>query len=260
MTEATALSVNLNKIALIRNSREGNYPDLVAHGQICLDAGADGLTVHPRPDQRHIRPADVRALSKLVARHPGIEFNIEGNPYAEPLGDYPGFMALVRETLPHQCTLVPDSNDQLTSDHGFDLHQSGAALQPIIEELHTLGIRVSLFMDPDPEQIDLARALGADRIELYTGPYAAAHKAQSSELRKLLDEYRAAARHARAIGLALNAGHDLNLENLEQFLALEPIDEVSIGHALTVDALALGLQNAVSAYVDICQNTKTRRY
>jgi len=257
MTGTTALSVNLNKIALIRNAREGNYPDLVQHGQMCLDAGADGLTVHPRPDQRHIRPSDVRALSGLVARHPGIEFNIEGNPYAEPLGDYPGFMALVRETLPHQCTLVPDSNDQLTSDHGFDLHQSGEALRPIIEEIQALGIRVSLFMDPDPEQIDRARALGVERIELYTGPYAAAHKAQSSELRKLLDEYRAAARHARAIGLALNAGHDLNLENLGQFLALEPIDEVSIGHALTVDALKMGLPAAVNAYGKICRSAQS---
>jgi len=260
MSGATALSVNLNKIALIRNSREGNYPDLVKHGQVCLDAGADGLTVHPRPDQRHIRPSDVRALSKLVARHKGIEFNIEGNPYAEPLGDYPGFMALVRETLPHQCTLVPDSNDQLTSDHGFDLRHSGEALQPIVEELHELGIRVSLFMDPDPAQIDLAQALGADRIELYSGPYAAAHKAQNSELFKLLDDYRAAARHARAIGLAVNAGHDLNLENLAQFLALERIEEVSIGHALTVDALRMGLEKAVGAYAEICRSAQSQNY
>lgn len=258
MSGATALSVNLNKIALIRNSREGNYPDLVEHGKRCLDAGANGLTVHPRPDQRHIRPSDVRSLSELVARHKGIEFNIEGNPYTEPLGDYPGFMALVRETLPHQCTLVPDSNDQLTSDHGFDLRQSGEALRPVIEELHELGIRVSLFMDPDPAQIDLARELGADRIELYTGPYAAAHKAQSSELHKLLDEYRAAARHARAIGLALNAGHDLNLKNLAPFLALAPIDEVSIGHALTVDALDMGLRAAVGAYAEICRDRQSR--
>lgn len=255
VTSNTALSVNLNKIALIRNSRAGNYPDLVAHGQRCLDAGAQGLTVHPRPDQRHIRPNDVFALNELVRRHPGVEFNIEGNPHAEPLGDYPGFMELVRESQPHQCTLVPDSNDQLTSDHGFDLRRSADALRPIMAELQSLGIRVSLFMDPDLEQIELAKAINADRVELYTGPYAAAHKAHSSELHKLLDQYRNAARHARAIGLGVNAGHDLNLDNLEEFLAIAPIDEVSIGHALTVDALELGLDPAVRAYAAICRGT-----
>lgn len=251
---STKLSVNLNKIALIRNSREGNYPDVASFGQICLDAGADGLTVHPRPDQRHIRPDDVFALNQLVQQHPGIEFNIEGNPNAEAIGAYPGFMALVRQTRPHQCTLVPDSNDQLTSDHGFDLNRSGDALRPIIEELHELGCRVSLFMDPDPAQIDLARAIGADRIELYTGPYAAAHKAHNSELHTLLEQYRAATEHARHIGLGVNAGHDLNLDNLGQFLHIPGIDEVSIGHALTVDALTMGMATAVHAYLRLCHH------
>lgn len=248
----TKLSVNLNKIALIRNSREGNYPDLVRHGQICLDAGADGLTVHPRPDQRHIRPRDVFDLGALVAEHSGIEFNIEGNPHAAPLGNYPGFMELVRQVRPHQCTLVPDSNDQLTSDHGFDLREAGGTLQPVVEELRDLGIRISLFMDPDLEQIDRARTLGVDRIELYTGPYAAAHKAHSSELETLLDGYRSAAKHAREIGLGVNAGHDLNLDNLGEFLRIPGIDEVSIGHALTVDALSMGLTPAVRAYLELC--------
>ncbi|WP_341937009.1 pyridoxine 5'-phosphate synthase [Marinimicrobium sp. C2-29] len=257
-TPTTKLSVNLNKIALIRNSREGSYPDLVHHGEICLEAGADGLTVHPRPDQRHIRPGDVFDLGALVAERPGIEFNIEGNPHAAPLGNYPGFMELVRQARPHQCTLVPDSNDQLTSDHGFDLRQSADALRPLVEELHDLGIRVSLFMDPDLEQIERAQALGADRIELYTGPYAAAHKAHSSELETLLDDYRAATQHARKIGLGVNAGHDLNLDNLGEFLRIPGIDEVSIGHALTVDALSLGLAPAVKAYLDLCRH-KTRR-
>ncbi|UZJ45619.1 pyridoxine 5'-phosphate synthase [Marinimicrobium sp. C6131] len=251
---STKLSVNLNKIALIRNSREGNYPDVARFGQICLDAGADGLTVHPRPDQRHIRPDDVFALNQLVQQHPGIEFNIEGNPNAEAIGAYPGFMALVRQTRPHQCTLVPDSNDQLTSDHGFDLTRSGDALRPIIEELHELGCRVSLFMDPDPAQIDLARTIGADRIELYTGPYAAAHKAHNSELHTLLEQYRAATEHARHIGLGVNAGHDLNLDNLGQFLHIPGIDEVSIGHALTVDALTMGMATAVHAYLRLCHH------
>lgn len=249
----TQLSVNLNKIALLRNSREGNYPDVVQHGQICLDAGADGLTVHPRPDQRHIRPDDVLALSELLETKEGIEFNIEGNPHAEASGRYPGFMALVGQARPDQCTLVPDSEDQLTSDHGFDLTRSSETLKPIIAELHDFGCRVSLFMDPDLEQIDLARAVGADRIELYTGPYAAAHKARNSELDALLDRYRLAARHAREIGLGVNAGHDLNLDNLHEFLHIRGVDEVSIGHALTVDALQMGLAAAVRAYLKICQ-------
>lgn len=254
MSKTTKLSVNLNKIALIRNSREGNFPDVVAHGQMCLDAGADGLTVHPRPDQRHIRPSDVRALADLVRPLKGIEFNIEGNPNADALGDYPGFMALVRETRPDQCTLVPDSNEQLTSDHGFDLTRSGEALRPTIDELHELGCRVSLFMDPDIRQIDLAASVGADRIELYTGPYAEAHKAHNSELAALLEQYRCAAAHARDIGLGVNAGHDLNLDNLEAFLHIPGIDEVSIGHALTVDALRMGLPAAVRAYLEICRH------
>ena len=152
----TALSVNLNKIALIRNSRPGNYPDLVSHAEICLAAGADGLTVHPRPDQRHIRPGDVYVLSELVRDKGTIEFNIEGNPYAESMGSFPGFIKLVRDTRPHQCTLVPDNNDQLTSDHGFDLHRSGAQLRPLIRELQDIGVRVSLFMDPDIDLISLA--------------------------------------------------------------------------------------------------------
>lgn len=252
--KATKLSVNLNKVALIRNAREGNYPDVSEFGRICLEAGAEGLTVHPRPDQRHIRPDDVRTLNQLVRQREAIEFNIEGNPHAHALGDYPGFMALVRETRPHQCTLVPDSNDQLTSDHGFDLTRSAEALRPIIEELHDLGCRVSLFMDPDLAQIDLARAVGADRIELYTGPYAAAHKAQNSELHQLLDGYRSATAHARQIGLGVNAGHDLNLDNLGAFLQIPGIDEVSIGHALTVDALTMGMAKAVTAYLALCRH------
>lgn len=145
----THLSVNLNKIALIRNAREGNYPDVMAHGQMALAAGASGLTVHPRPDQRHIRPRDVGELAELVQDHPGVELNVEGNPHAGPMGSYPGFMALVSDARPHQCTLVPDSESQLTSDHGFDLRRSGKALRPVIDKLHDQGARVSLFMDPD---------------------------------------------------------------------------------------------------------------
>ncbi|WP_111641964.1 pyridoxine 5'-phosphate synthase [Marinimicrobium alkaliphilum] len=253
------LSVNLNKIALIRNSRPGNYPNVVNHGRQALAAGADGLTVHPRPDQRHIRPSDVRELAALVANYPGIEFNVEGNPFADPEGDYPGFMALVRETRPHQCTLVPDSDDQLTSDHGFDLHQASASLAPIVAELQTLGIRVSLFMDPDIEQLDLAKALGVERIELYTGPYAAAYPSRNDAYDALFERYFQAAVHARKIGLELNAGHDLNLDNLDNFCRLPGLLEVSIGHALTVDALTMGLDNAVNAYKRICACPRRER-
>lgn len=250
----TALSVNLNKIALIRNSRPGNYPDLISHAQVCLAAGADGLTVHPRPDQRHIRPDDVYALSELVRDNNSIEFNIEGNPYAESLGSFPGFMKLVRDTRPHQCTLVPDSNDQLTSDHGFDLVKSGPQLRPLIRELQDLGIRVSLFMDPDIDQISLAKDIGADRIELYTGPYAEAFKHQGAEFDALFKRYFDAAVHAQKIGIGLNAGHDLNLENLPMFRMVPDLLEVSIGHALTVDALAMGLAKAVRAYKALCED------
>lgn len=249
---ATALSVNLNKIALIRNSRPGNFPDVIAHGKVCIDAGADGLTVHPRPDQRHIRPADVYGLSELVKQYPGIEFNIEGNPFAPHVGDFPGFIKLVEDVVPDQCTLVPDSNDQLTSDHGFDLRKSSEILKPLIHRLQDKGVRVSLFMDPEPEQIELAAKLGVERIELYTGPYAAAW-GQPELLEALFDQYDKAARVASGLGIGVNAGHDLNLDNLGRFLTIPEILEVSIGHALTVDALAMGMESAVKAYRAICQ-------
>lgn len=251
-TGTTALSVNLNKIALIRNSREGEYPSVVRFAETCLAAGADGITVHPRPDQRHIRPSDVRNLCALVSRHPGIEFNIEGNPFAESQSGYPGFMALVEENRPHQCTLVPDSNDQLTSDHGFDLSLQAEKLQPIIDQLHQWGCRVSLFMDPDPRQIELAATIGADRIELYTGPYAEAHQQRLESLPNWLARYQEAATCAVDSGLGVNAGHDLNLSNLPRFLQCGDILEVSIGHALTVDALTMGMSEAIKRYKKIC--------
>jgi len=170
----TALSINLNKIALLRNSRPGNYPSVTAHAQLCIDHGVQGITVHPRPDQRHIRPSDVRELADLVTPLEQVEFNIEGNPLAPPNGSYPGLLALVEQTTPDQCTLVPDSDSQLTSDHGFDLSSNSDPLASIIAQLKAMGVRVSLFMDPDPKQIVRAAELGADRIELYTGPYAEA--------------------------------------------------------------------------------------
>ncbi len=248
---STALSVNLNKIALIRNSRPGNFPDVIAHGEKCIRYGADGLTVHPRPDQRHIRPSDVYQLSELVQGHAGVEFNIEGNPYAESIGGFPGFLKLVMDVRPHQCTLVPDANDQLTSDHGFDLRSTGDKLKPLIKILQDAGVRVSLFMDPDIDQISRAKDIGADRIELYTGPYAESFRSRE-DFDKLFESYKAAANHAQSIGIGLNAGHDLNLENLAFFRQLPALLEVSIGHALTVDAIDMGLESAIKAYKKIC--------
>lgn len=247
-----ALSVNLNKIALIRNSREGDYPNVLEHAQLCIEAGADGITVHPRPDQRHIRAQDCRDLAQQLT----VEFNIEGNPFAgamkssrKDVSDYPGLMPLLRELRPAQATLVPDNDAQLTSDHGFDLKRQGDALAPLVQELKRLGIRVSLFMDPEPEQIRLASALGADRIELYTGPYAAAFKRTSADVATLLAPFQRAASLASELGLGVNAGHDLNLHNLPTFAAsISQLQEVSIGHALTVDALHLGLNNTIKAY------------
>ncbi|MFB3078235.1 MAG: pyridoxine 5'-phosphate synthase, partial [Lysobacterales bacterium] len=183
-----ALSVNLNKIALIRNSRDTTNPDVPEHARIALAAGADGITVHPRPDQRHIRASDCFELAELLANavEAPIELNIEGNPFAGPrtsdrrgVGDYPGFMALIEAIKPAQCTLVPDANAQLTSDHGFDLKQDAERLAPLLESLRSMGVRTSLFMDPEPEQIKLAAEIGTDRIELYTEPYADAFKANS---------------------------------------------------------------------------------
>lgn len=249
----TDLSINLNKIALIRNSREGNFPDVCDHARQCIEHGANGITVHPRPDQRHIRPDDVRQLAALVSTIATVEFNVEGNPFAPAVANYPGFMALVAETRPDQCTLVPDGDAQLTSDHGFDLFQQGEALRPIIAQLKDQGMRVSLFMDPVAEQIEMAKDIGADRIELYTGPYAEAFKQQSPLLDEMLANFASASALANRIGLGVNAGHDLNLDNLKRFRqAVSPLLEVSIGHAFTVDAIAMGLPSAVMAYKAAC--------
>lgn len=247
-----ALSVNINKIALLRNSRAGNFPDLVEHAKLCIAHGADGITVHPRPDQRHIRASDIPALKSLLQDFPGIEFNIEGNPFAAAEGTYPGFMALVEQSRPHQCTLVPDGNAQLTSDHGFDLHRDGEKLRPVIAQLHALGCRVSLFMDPDCQQISIAKIIGADRIELYTGPYAEAYQHSDIAAETELQRLAVACAHAASIGLGVNAGHDLNLHNLPALVPMLPaLVEVSIGHALTLDALHNGLAPAINAYKQI---------
>lgn len=247
----TALSINLNKIALIRNSRDTEYPSVPLHAARCIAAGAHGITVHPRPDQRHIRADDCYELAAML----DVEFNIEGNPFAAPMksdrpgvSDYPGFLNIIRKTRPAQCTLVPDTNSQLTSDHGFDLTRDGDRLLPIIDELHQLGVRVSLFMDPVEQQIRLAQEIGADRIELYTGPYA--HAFGGSDQDRVLKAFVDASHIAAEVGLGLNAGHDLNLHNLMLFsTSVTDLLEVSIGHAFTVDAIELGLEKAVKSYL-----------
>jgi pyridoxine 5-phosphate synthase len=238
----TRLSVNVNKIALLRNSRSLGIPSVLRAAQIALDAGAHGITVHPRPDGRHIRSADVRELAALLAARGAAEFNIEGNPFEPPL------LELARAVRPAQCTLVPDDPAAFTSDHGWNIRRDAARLRPVVEELHGLGIRVSLFMDPDPDVMADAAATGADRVELYTEPYAAAHAAGDASA--MLARYVAAARAAQDAGLAVNAGHDLNRDNLPPFLAAVPcVAEVSIGHALVADALERGLAATVRQYL-----------
>lgn len=254
------LSINVNKIALIRNSREGNNPDLETMASRILDAGAHGITVHPRPDQRHVRPEDCELLSQLIRRtkerSPNVEFNIEGNPYAlksaaprADFNDYPGFLSIVEHCLPDQVTLVPDADNQLTSDHGFDLSKNTQALSEIIQRLKQCNCRVSLFMDADPEQIKRVADIDADRIELYTGPFAQSYDNNIDEAERLFEQHCLAAETAHNIGLGVNAGHDLNLHNLTRYQSLPHLAEVSIGHAFTIDALNLGIDKTVEAYI-----------
>ncbi len=240
--ERTALSVNLNKVALLRNTRALSIPSVARAATIALDAGAAGITVHPRPDARHIRAHDVAELAALLADRPQAEYNIEGNPFHD-------LMDFVRSARPDQCTFVPDDVAQATSDHGWDLERDGDRLKPLIDEAHELGARVSLFMDPLPGAMAHAAALGADRVELYTESYA---RVWSTPRRGgVLAGFADAAQAARAVGLGVNAGHDLNLDNLTDFLVAVPgVLEVSIGHALVADALELGLAAAVCAYLD----------
>jgi pyridoxine 5-phosphate synthase len=237
----TRLSVNLNKVALLRNARPLGIPSVTGCAIIAIEAGAHGITVHPRPDQRHIRADDVRDLAQLLAARKNIEFNIEGNPFH-------GLVDIAKRVKPHQCTLVPDEASASTSDHGWDLQKDGERLQPLIKELRALNIRVSLFMDPVAGEMQAARDLGADRVELYTEPYARAFDAGRTTAE--LQRYAAAAQAATAAGLGVNAGHDLNQANLPVFLAAVPgVLEVSIGHALIADALIHGLDRTVRGYL-----------
>ena len=236
----TALSVNLNKVALVRNTRHLGIPSVTRAAALCLQAGAAGITVHPRPDERHIRAHDVHDLAAVLQAWPGREYNIEGNPFHN-------LMDFVRAVRPHQATFVPDSEGQFTSDHGWRFPDDAERLRPLIAECQALGVRVSLFMDPLPETMRAARRLGADRVELYTETYASAHG--TPQQGEVLAQFVAAAEAALAVGLQLNAGHDLNRDNLADFLRAVPgVQEVSIGHALIADALELGYTETVRAY------------
>jgi len=238
----TALSVNVNKVALLRNSRANGLPSVLHACTLALQAGAQGITIHPRPDERHIRRSDVGDIAQLMQAWPGREFNIEGNPLHN-------LMDIIRAVRPHQATFVPDSMEQSTSDHGWDLTAQGETLRPLIAECRALGVRVSLFMDADASAMAAAKTLGADRVELYTESWATAC-GQANEA-AVLGAFQAAARAAAAAGLGVNAGHDLNLHNLAAFAAAIPeLDEVSIGHALIADALELGMAGAVAAYLN----------
>lgn len=245
----TKLSVNVNKIALLRNARALDMPDVGRLAGLALQSGASGITVHPRPDERHIRKSDVLPLSEVIKQFPNAEFNIEGNPFHQ-------LMDIIREIKPHQVTLVPDDIAASTSDHGWDLATDGARLEPIIQELKSLEIRVSLFMDPLADQMIVARELGADRIELYTEAYANAYKTNDQD--HVTGKYHDTAVSAAKVGLGINAGHDLNLDNLSYFLSQVPqVEEVSIGHALTADALEYGIENTVQRYLAQIQSSYT---
>ena len=242
-TVGTKLSVNLNKVALLRNQRDVGYPSVVDAARMVLRAGAHGVTVHPRPDERHVRRRDVFELTQVLAAEfdRSVEYNIEGYPAPE-------FLELVVEVRPDQVTLVPDDPDQRTSDHGWDLKEHAGRLVPLVRRLKASGVRVSLFMDAEPGMVAAAATVGADRVELYTGPYA--HAFAMDEAAPTLRRYADAARAALEAGLGVNAGHDLNLDNLPAFVhAIPQLAEVSIGHAITADALRIGFPATVEVYL-----------
>ncbi|GGD91885.1 pyridoxine 5'-phosphate synthase [Aureimonas endophytica] len=245
----TQLSVNVNAIAMLRNRRDLPWPSVTGLGRIALQAGAHGLTVHPRPDQRHVRFSDLPELRALIDdEFPGAEFNIEGFPSRD-------FMELVERTRPEQVTLVPDDPSQATSDHGWDVRAERETLRPIVARLKEGGMRVSLFVDADPGQAPFAAEVGADRIELYTGPYGGCHSDPDAAAR-IIEALGKTADAAHAEGLAVNAGHDLTVANLPPLLARIPaLAEVSIGHALTADALEFGMAETVRRFLAACRGT-----
>ncbi|HPW28016.1 MAG TPA: pyridoxine 5'-phosphate synthase [Rhodoferax sp.] len=243
----TALSVNLNKVALLRNTRHLGIPSVTRAATLCLQAGAAGITVHPRPDARHIRADDVVDVARLLQAWPGREFNVEGNPLHNLMDCVADLVA--RKLPVHQVTFVPDSEGQFTSDHGWNFPQDAARLRPLIDQAHAMGLRVSLFMDAEPAAMAAVKAVGADRIELYTEPFAAAWGTTDQDTQ--LQRFARAAQAALDVGLGVNAGHDLNRDNLGAFVRTVPgVQEVSIGHALIADALELGYAATIKAYLD----------
>lgn len=239
----TALSVNLNKIALLRNSRGRDYPNVVDFADKFIGLGAHGITIHPRPDERHIKYRDAYALSEFLQDHPTIELNIEGFPNEE-------FLKIIREVQPDQCTLVPDADNQLTSDHGWNFHEQAEFVSEVTRRIKDCGVRCAVFLDPDPGQVDGAARAGSDRIELYTESYAQAWGTPAQY--DVLAVYREVADKARGAGMGVNAGHDLDLHNLADFLVIPDILEVSIGHALTVECIEQGMDSVVQRYLGIC--------
>lgn len=240
----TSLSVNLNKLALLRNSRGRNYPDLLHFAKRFIELGVQGITIHPRPDERHIRRQDAYDLASFLQKHPKVELNIEGFPSEH-------FLQLIKDTQPHQCTLVPDADSQLTSDHGWDFHQQRSYLTDVIARIKQDSVRVAVFLDPDIEQIELAARAGTDRIELYTEAFAKAFV--TIEKTRVFKKYRLATLRAQELAIGVNAGHDLSLQNLKKFLEIPGIQEVSIGHALTVECIEQGMETVIKQYLAICQ-------
>lgn len=240
---ATELSVNLNKIALLRNARGRNYPSVIDFAKKVLETDAVGVTMHPRPDERHARRVDIFELAELLIDYPGKELNIEGNPTDD-------FMKLVLDVKPHQCTLVPDAPDQITSDHGWDLHKDLDFVKKTVDRINNAGVRSAIFMDPTAADMDLAYKTGTARIELYTENYAQSYGTKNND--EILSQYEQAAKTAQSFNVAVNAGHDLNLENLEKFLTTVPnVLEVSIGHAITIESLAYGFDSTLHKYLEI---------
>lgn len=249
-----ALSVNINKVATLRNSRGGDRPSVLWAARTCIEAGCQGITVHPRADERHIRPADVRELAALLKDHPGIEYNIEGDAR-------PDLLDLATEVKPNQCTLVPTTPGEITSDHGYRFPEDAKELSEPVARLKDAGIRVSIFVEAGVENLEAAREIGVDRIELYTGPFADLSAVASAEgeaperradrLQEVFETHIATANDARALGMGVNAGHDLDLNNLTLYRTLPGLAEVSIGHAIICDALEMGLAPTVRAYLDV---------
>ncbi|NQZ33224.1 MAG: pyridoxine 5'-phosphate synthase [Oceanospirillaceae bacterium] len=242
----TKLSVNLNKIALLRNSRGRDFPSVVNFANKFMALGVEGITVHPRQDERHITQQDAYDLGDLLAENAAVEYNIEGYPSED-------FLLLVEKIKPTQCTLVPDAPDQLTSDHGWDLQQDMQLVQDTCARLKKAGVRAAIFLDPDVQHVELAAKSGCDRVEFYTESFAQSFNTEQGE--SILTQYKQAVARAIELGIEVNAGHDLDLQNLPTFLTISGVLEVSIGHVLTIECIEQGMQSVIAQYLQICKNS-----